>query len=39
MGRDDAFLTIARKTAPRRSVEDRIRDYREFQLPLPTEVI
>jgi glutamate synthase (NADPH/NADH) small chain len=34
---DNAFLTIARKLGPKRDVEDRVKDYREFQLPLSTE--
>jgi glutamate synthase (NADPH/NADH) small chain len=35
MTRDNAFLTIPRKTGPKRSVADRVRDFREFQLALP----
>jgi len=34
---DRTFLTIARKLGSKRSVEDRVGDYREFQIPLPGE--
>jgi glutamate synthase (NADPH/NADH) small chain len=37
MQRDNAFLTIPGKLGPKRSVEDRVGDYREFQLSLPTD--
>jgi glutamate synthase (NADPH/NADH) small chain len=37
MQRDNAFLTTPRKLGPKRSVEERVRDYREFQLSLPTD--
>jgi glutamate synthase (NADPH/NADH) small chain len=35
MARDNAFLTVPRRVGPKRSVEERVRDYREFQLALP----
>ena len=35
MKADSSFLTVPRRLGPKRSVEDRVGDYREFQLPLP----
>jgi glutamate synthase (NADPH/NADH) small chain len=37
MRQSDAFLRIPRRIGPKRSVEDRIKDYREFQLDLPID--
>jgi glutamate synthase (NADPH/NADH) small chain len=34
---DSAFLGVPRRLGPKRSVEDRVKDYREFQLLLPIE--
>jgi glutamate synthase (NADPH/NADH) small chain len=33
---DNSFVTIPRRLGPKRSVEDRVKDYRELQLSLPT---
>jgi glutamate synthase (NADPH/NADH) small chain len=37
MKADSSFLTVPRRLGPKRSVENRVKDYREFQLPLPIE--
>ena len=34
---DSSFLTIPRRLGPKRSVEDRVKDYREFRFLLPEQ--
>jgi glutamate synthase (NADPH/NADH) small chain len=37
MGKITGFMEIARETPPRRPVEERVKDYREYELKMPDE--